>query len=74
MPSKLVSCEKKPPLEYSYFPNRFMGAIFRCWGYVPAENLAEVLGTSVDNVKKSAEKMGLDPEKRQTPYGVVVAT
>ncbi len=67
MPSTLVSVEKKPPLEYQYFPCRFMGAIFRLWGYIPSEKIAEVLGTSVENVKKSAEKMGLDPDKKADP-------
>ena len=67
MPTALVSVANKEPLEYSYFPNRFMGAIFRGWGYVPAEKLAQVLGTTVENVKKSAVKMGLDPEIKADP-------
>lgn len=67
MPTSLVSVANKPPLDYAYFPNRFMGAIFRGWGYIPEEKLADVLQTTVENVRACAEKMGLDPELKADP-------
>ena len=38
-----------------------MGAIFRAWGQVSPEKLGDVLNTSAENVRRCAEKMGLDP-------------
>lgn len=61
MPSTLVSCAEIDVLKLPHFPDRFLGAIWRAWGQITPETLAKVLETTPENIKKSAEDMGLDP-------------
>lgn len=42
-----------------WFPTKMQAFIFRAWEFVPASKIADVLGTSEENVIKQAEKMGL---------------
>lgn len=55
--------------EYPYFPTRQQLFIWRNWGMVKTETLAEVLGTDVSTVNQLAEDMGLDvPMKYNEEY------
>lgn len=47
---------------YSYFPTLHQAVIFRNWGTVSAEKLAEVLCASLDEIRSSAADMGLNPD------------
>lgn len=49
----------KEPVELSHFPAKHQAFIFRAYEYVPAEKIAKILRTTVDNVKKAAADMGL---------------
>lgn len=47
------------PLLPSHFPTAMQAFIFRNWEMVPKERLAAVLDTSIANVEREAERMGL---------------
>ena len=49
------------PLEFTHFPDRVHAFIWRNWTLVEPKRLAEVLGTSVENVAAVADSMGLPP-------------
>lgn len=49
----------KKPINYDYFPTKMQAFIFRAWEFFSAEKIAEILGTSAENVKTEAERMGL---------------
>jgi len=49
----------KAALEFPHFPSRHQAFIFRAWECVPAEKIASVLGTTEENVRITAEQMGL---------------
>lgn len=52
----------KPAIVLGHFPTRYQAFIFRAYEYVPAEKIAEILGTTVEKVRSSAREMGLsDP-------------
>ena len=51
-----------PAVEYSYFPSRQHAFVFRNWTLVPADRLAKVLETSVENISALASSMGLPPQ------------
>lgn len=57
----------KKALNYEYFPTKWQAIIWRNWGYVPVERIAEVLGTTIEIVKQTAKMMGLDPEQSANP-------
>lgn len=59
--NKLLKIENKG-LMPEYFPTPMQTFIFRNWGMIAKERLAEVLETSVKNVEQEATRMGL---KRQ---------
>lgn len=46
-----------------YFPTVMQAVIFRNWGMVPKEKIAEVLSCSVKEVEEEAFRMGLSPQK-----------
>lgn len=50
-------------LKIPYFPTDYQALIFRLWEMVPAEKLAEVIETSVENVEKTASDLGLGEQK-----------
>ena len=55
--------------EYPYFPTRQQLFIWRNWGMVKTETIAEVLGTDVETVNGLAADMGLDvPMKYNAEY------
>lgn len=49
----------KPSINLTHFPTKHQVFIFRAYEYVPAERIAEVLETSVENVQRCAQEMGL---------------
>ena len=49
----------KKPVPLPHFPTRHQAFIFRAYEYVPLERIAEILKTSVANVKKCTDDMGL---------------
>ena len=54
-------------VEYSYFPSRQHAFVFRNWTLVPADRLAKVLETTVQNVSALASSMGLPPQGNIEP-------
>ena len=55
--------------EYPYFPTRQQLFIWRNWGMVKTEVIADVLGTDVKTVNELASDMGLDvPMKYNAEY------
>ena len=60
--SVLPKVSEKMSVNYDYFPTAWQAVLWRNWGYVPALRLAKALNTSVLELKKAAEIMGLDPE------------
>ncbi|MBQ8258653.1 MAG: hypothetical protein IJY97_03735 [Clostridia bacterium] len=51
--------EGKTALAFSHFPTKAQAFIFRAYEYVPANKIAEILGTTEENVIRAAEDMGL---------------
>ena len=56
-----------PAVEFSYFPSRQHAFVFRNWTLVPAERLAKVLETTVQNVSALASSMGLPQQGNIEP-------
>lgn len=55
-----LPCGSSPkPLNYPHFPTKFQAVVWRMWGVVPAEKLAEVLKCSPAEIKALACGMGL---------------
>lgn len=50
------------PLEYPHFPTRQQAVVWRNWGMVPMDRIARILKTSVNNIIKMAEGLGLQPQ------------
>ena len=46
-----------------HFPDRLHAFVWRNWHAVPTDRLAEVLGTTADNVAAVAAAMGLPPAR-----------
>lgn len=59
----LPPIQKIEPLPLNHFPTRMQTVIFRMWETVAAQRIAEVLGMTVDAVRKVADDMGLPPQK-----------
>ena len=55
------------PVNFPHFPDRMHTFIWRNWTAVEQARLAEVLGTSVENVVAVAESMGLPPQQPIPP-------
>ena len=51
--------EGKAALSLPHFPTKAQAFIFRAYEYVPASKIAEILGTTEENVIRAAEDMGL---------------
>jgi hypothetical protein len=66
--SILSGFDKGPAaLEFEYFPSRLHTFIWRNWSVVPAQRLAKVLETPVENVNRIAVTMGLPPQENILP-------
>ena len=50
-------------IEYDYFPTRWQAVVWRNWGYVPVERIAEALSTSCEKIREAAEVLGLNPDE-----------
>ena len=50
-------------IEYEYFPTRWQAVVWRNWGYVPVERIAEALSTSCEKIREAAEVLGLNPDE-----------
>jgi hypothetical protein len=57
-----------PPAELlAHFPSRMHAFVWRNWQAVEPQQIAKVLGTSVENVTRVAESMGLPPARAIPP-------
>jgi len=56
-----------PPIVSRYFPDRVHAFVWRNWNAVEPAKLAQILGTSVDNVCALAASMGLPPAAAVPP-------
>ena len=54
---------RQEAIEFKYFPHREYTFVWRNWSVVDKHRLAEVMQTSVENVERLAESMGL-PRKQ----------
>lgn len=52
---------------YEYFPTTWQLVIWRNWGCIPAERIAKALHTAVENIKRAAKLLGLNPEEPVNP-------
>lgn len=50
---------EKDAIELTHFPTKHQAFIFRAYEYIPAKKIGEILGTTEENVHKSAAAMGL---------------
>jgi len=57
----------KAAIEYEYFPTRAHAFVWRNWTLVPAERLAQVMGTSTRKVVRMAKSMGLEAKPTVDP-------
>lgn len=55
--------EKGNPVLPTYFPTLMQAVVFRNWGMVSKERIADVLETEVCNIERLAEDMGLLPQE-----------
>ena len=58
------------PVQLPHFPTRFQTVLWRNWGLVPPEKLAQLLQCTVDNILKSAEELGLPVPPEVNPKWV----
>ncbi len=63
----LPEVSKEQAIIYNYFPTTWQAVIWRNWGYVPVERIANALQAKVADVKKAAELLGLNPEEPVSP-------
>ncbi len=47
-------------VSYDYFPTLWQAVLFRTWGHVAPERLAELMQTDISTLRTEAERMGLD--------------
>ncbi|MCE5249912.1 hypothetical protein LLG96_06800 [bacterium] len=59
--------KSKPALEFRHFPGRLYTFVWRNWESVSLERMAEVLGTTPENVRKIGDSMGLPSYKEPAP-------
>jgi hypothetical protein len=58
----ILAAQEIPPAELvAHFPSRMHACVWRNWQAVEPQRIAKVLGTSVENVTRVAESMGLPP-------------
>lgn len=61
--SHLITPTKGKKINIPHFPTAYQALIFRLWDMVSADKIAEVIETSVENVNKAAEKLGLTEQQ-----------
>ncbi len=57
--SELPAVSDKSPVPVDHFPDRLHAVVWRNWGLVPTDRLADVLQTSPENIVAMATSMGL---------------
>jgi len=62
--SDLPTGDAPAAINFEHFPTRQQAFVWRNWGLVGVERLAQVLQTSCENVIELAEGMGLDPGQK----------
>ncbi len=60
--SPLIPASDKKAIPIPHFPTSFMAVIWRFWGIIKTEKIAEILCASVDEIKYAAALMGLKPD------------
>ncbi len=60
---ELLKILEDKKLNLDHFPSRLHAVVFRLWETVKAERIADALGLSLDIIEKTAEDMGLKPQK-----------
>ena len=49
-------------ITFPHFPAAFQAVVWRNWGLVPRERLCRVLSCTLEELRQTAESLGLDPE------------
>lgn len=65
--SVLPEVSEQQAIIYDYFPTTWQAVVWRNWGYVPVERIAEALGTSSGKICEAAEALGLNPDEPVNP-------
>lgn len=74
----LLPVSDRDPVPVPHFPDKVHAVVWRNWGLVSTERLAEVLGTTAEKVAAMAESMGLPrdvdvlPEMRTRGYITII--
>ncbi len=63
----LPSGDAKKALEFPHFPTRLQAVVWRNWGLVPVEKLAQVLKATATQIEELASGMGLRKDDRLCP-------
>jgi len=63
----LPAASATPAIGLPHFPDRAHAFVWRNWELVGLERMAEVLGTTVDNVREAGQSMGLPPHVPPPP-------
>ena len=61
--SDLETADSPKALEFPHFPARWQAVVWRNWGLIPAERLAQVLKTTPENLRAAAAELGLNPDE-----------
>lgn len=69
MSSELLRLEeaRRPALPCPHFPAPFQAVLFRNWGMVPLERLAQVLDCTVEEAVAAGRELGLEPDEALCP-------
>lgn len=65
--SMLPNVSDRPAVRYDYFPTLWQAVLFRNWTHVSHENLAQLLGTTVEVLRREADALGLDSSLEADP-------
>jgi len=65
--SALPQVSNKKAVSYEYFPTVWQNVIWRNWGYIPVNRIADALETSCENVYCAVKQMGLDENEPLNP-------
>lgn len=60
-----LKASSRPGLEFPWFPDRLHAFVWKNWESVSIERMAEVLGTTPENVRETGRSMGLPPRTAQ---------
>src|SRR5688500_7955487 len=66
-PADLPTGASPAPTSMPHFPSRVHALVFRNWNLVETDRIANVLGTTADNVAALADSMGLPPHRPVPP-------